>query len=109
MEMSQLVTIGIFLLTNIGVWAGVVISIRIDMREVKVNIDAIEKQMEKFANVLITLANFKGEMNLQAERITALVKRLDDTVTINNARELRYEAQLDQLKTGELRRSEGRS
>lgn len=106
MEIGHWITVGIFVLTNIGLWAGVIISIRIDMRAFKIEIKSLQEQMKKFGNILVTLADFKGEMNLIQERLAMQGKRLDDTITMNNAKELRYEAQLDKLKEAvESRRS----
>lgn len=108
MEISHWITIGVFVLTNGLVWAGVVISLRVDMGKMgavmgklQEDLQAVEKSMEKFGNILVTLADFKGEMNLIQERLLAQGKRLDEAIASNNQRQQTLWEKVDRISSAE--------
>ncbi len=72
---------------------------RNEVKAVKIDVDDIQKEIKKIGDVLVAMADFRGDIKLANERMVVLAKRVDDMVIINNARELRYEAQLDEIKS----------
>lgn len=106
METSHWVTIGLFFLGQVVSMVGVVYSTKIDVSKLKGKIEelatdmlSMQLEIKQLGTVLITLADFKGEMKLLQERLAMQGKRLDDTIAANNAKELRYEALLDKLRS----------
>lgn len=102
LEPGHWLTIGIFLFSNIVTVVGIIFSTRVDTNKLKDNMAALatdmsnlQKDMEKFGNILVTLADFKGEMNLMRERQMIEGKRLDR----ESERADRLQAQLNELTT----------
>lgn len=90
MEVSHWVTIIIFAATQMiiaaGTAVGVIIATRMDTGILKEQVKAMQEDLSKFGNVLVTLADFKGEINLINERLMAQGKRLDQEISRNSTR-----------------------
>lgn len=83
-EAGHYITIAIFLATQAGTLIWFLASTRADSRVLKAQMESVRREMEKLGNVLVTLSDFSGRMNLFEERHTMTGKRLDDiTVRVN--------------------------
>lgn len=84
MDVGHWVTIAIFAATQMiiaaGTAVGVIIATRMDTGILKQQVRAMQEDLSKFGNVLVTLANFKGEINLINDRLLAQGKRLDEEI-----------------------------
>lgn len=100
-----MVTVGVFIATQIGSLIWILANqkweskqMQLGLEQTNATIDDMQIEIGKLGDVLIRMADMRGEINLMNERLMAQVKRFDDTIVINNARELRYEARLDELR-----------
>lgn len=88
MDVGHWVTIAIFAATQMiiaaGTAVGVIIATRMDTGILKQQVRAMQEDVSKFGNVLVTLANFKGEINLINDRLLAQGKRLDEEINRAN-------------------------
>lgn len=98
MEIGHWITIGIFVATNLIGVAGFVLSTRVDVGKLKDSMKEMQIELEKLGNILVTLADFKGEMNLIQERQLAQGRRLDESVTELNKSKDRIWARLEKLE-----------
>lgn len=104
MEFGHWVTLGVFIATQIISMIGVVISTRMDLKHLQFNLTGLQaemenfqKEMQKFGNILVTLADFKGEMNRIQDRQLAYGQRLDEFVKLSNERQKEIWDKLDKL------------
>lgn len=102
MEVGHWITLAIFVAGNLFTVAGVIISNRIDTTALKTQMKifaddmmGMQKELKQFGNILVTLADFKGEMNRIQDRATAQGQRLDENIRVTNERMLRLERRLD--------------
>jgi hypothetical protein len=88
MDVGHWVTIAIFAATQMiiaaGTAVGVIIATRMDTGILKQQVRAMQEDLSKFGNVLVTLADFKGEINLINDRLLAQGKRLDEEINRAN-------------------------
>lgn len=88
MDVGHWVTIAIFAATQMiiaaGTAVGVIIATRMDTGILKQQVRAMQEDLSKFGHVLVTLADFKGEINLINDRLLAQGKRLDEEINRAN-------------------------
>lgn len=88
MDVGHWVTIAIFAATQMiiaaGTAVGVIIATRMDTGILKQQVRAMQEDLSKFGNVLVTLADFKGEINLINDRLLVQGKRLDEEINRAN-------------------------
>lgn len=88
MDVGHWVTIAIFAATQMiiaaGTAIGVITATRMDTGILKQQVRAMQEDLSKFGNVLVTLADFKGEINLINDRLLAQGKRLDEEINRAN-------------------------
>ncbi len=85
-------TVAIFLATQIGslIWvlAGQKGESRVmkgEIKGVKEDISGVQREVEKLGNVLVSMADMRGEINLLNARMLAQGQRLDEEITRSNA------------------------
>lgn len=107
MEIGHWITLAIFVAGNLFTVAGVVISNRIDTNTLKGRMNSFAEEMKmmkdelkQFGDILLAMADFKGELKLLNERQLAQGKRMDDTSTVINERLLRLERRMDPKSGG---------
>lgn len=107
MEIGHWITLAIFVAGNLFTVAGVVISNRIDTNTLKGRMNSFAEEMKmmkdelkQFGDILVAMADFKGELKLLNERQLAQGKRMDDTSTVINERLLRLERRMDPKSGG---------
>ncbi len=90
MELGHWLTVAIFVTTNLITVAGVIISIRVDtsklkekMTELAQDMMGMQIELKELGKVLVTLADFKGEINRIQDRQLAQGQRLDETIRQN--------------------------
>lgn len=71
-------TIGIFVVTQAATLIWILATTTNSARVLSKRMDAVQEELKSFGSILVTLADFKGEMKLTQERIMMQGKRLDD-------------------------------
>jgi hypothetical protein len=107
METTHWLTIGIFLFSNLVTIVGIIFSTRVDtnklkdkMAELAADMSTLQKDMKQFGQILVTLADFKGEMNLIQERQLAQGRRIDEHIKDSNDRERRWQSKFENINSG---------
>lgn len=95
-DTGQLITVGIFLGTQALSLVWTISSMKGDNRVLRANMDAVQKEMSELKNVLVVLADVKGELRLIQERGMMQGKRIDEMQTRVNRRMDREEDERDQ-------------
>lgn len=75
---GPIVTLGIFTATQVGSLIWVLASTKRDSNVFRKQLGEMQEELKKVGNVLLTLADFRGELNLVNERQNAQAKRLDE-------------------------------
>lgn len=88
--LGPLAAIGVFTATQVGSLIWVLSRTARDASALKEQLGKLQEEMEKLGNVLVTLADFRGEINLVSERQNAQAKRLDE-------QQLRHTKQIDEI------------
>lgn len=93
-----------------GTGAGVVLTVKSDNRVLKQRLDAVDKQLAKMDNVLVTLAENKGRMDmaeqraiLQGQRIDNITQRFDNWIDDNGPYAVRHKDLEDHSRALEQR------
>lgn len=77
-DTGQLITVGIFLGTQALSLVWTISSMKGDNRVLRANMDGMKEEMAELKNVLVTLADVKGELRLIQERGMMQGARIDD-------------------------------
>jgi len=81
---AWVVAVIIFGATQVGSLVWILASQRAEGQLLKSEIEGIQREVEKLANVLVNQADMRGEINLINERLVAQGKRLDEEITRSN-------------------------
>lgn len=76
--LNPAIEVAIFIVGQLVMLGITVATVKSDTRVLKVRLDAMQNEMTKVTDVMVTLATQKGEINLINERMLAQGKRLDD-------------------------------
>lgn len=78
MEMGNLITIGVFVATQVGTLIWTVATIRGDARGIRAEMGFMQRELDRITKVLEQVADARSDMQLIQERGLAQGKRLDD-------------------------------
>ena len=78
-QISPIIAILIFTVTQLGSLIWVLSRTKTDSDNLKGQMSELKEELEKLGNVLVTIADFRGEINLLNERQLAQGKRFDET------------------------------
>jgi Tfp pilus assembly protein PilO len=81
---EQIVTIGIFIATQVGSLIWVLANTRGEANVLKAQLESVENELRKLSNVLVSLADLRGEIAIMNERHNILSKRLDEEMKRTN-------------------------
>lgn len=112
MEPHHWITIGLFFFGQIISMIGVVISTRMDVGRVSLGLDVVKRELTEMQQeikqlgvILVTLADYKGELNRLSDRQLAQGQRLDEFIKTSSADRIELRNEINNLKVTVVRKT----
>lgn len=70
--------VGVFIISQLIIWVGLITSLRGDTRAMKSEITDMKAELKKLGDVILQLAKVNGRLDIVDERVLLTGKRLDD-------------------------------